>query len=75
MTASPDWESLLWEARGYLALDDDEAVPREELIDQAVANGYQEREASATARRERVDLNQHAGTTTLECWLSREAPR
>ena len=23
MTASPDWESLLWEARGYLGLDDE----------------------------------------------------
>ena len=50
MTASPDWESLLWEARGYLGLDDDEAVPREELIEQAVANGYQEREVQQAIR-------------------------
>ena len=28
VTASPDWESLLWEARGYLGLDDDEPEPR-----------------------------------------------
>jgi len=50
VTASPDWESLLWEARGYLGLDDDEAVPREELIEQAVANGYQEREVQQAIR-------------------------
>jgi len=50
VTASPDGESLLWEARGYLGLDDDEAVPREELIEQAVANGYQEREVQQAIR-------------------------
>jgi hypothetical protein len=50
VTASPDWESLLWEARGYLGLEDAEPVPRNELIKQAVANGYQEREIRQAIR-------------------------
>ncbi|WP_052367761.1 transcriptional regulator [Haloferax sp. ATB1] len=50
MTSSFDWESLLWETRGFLGLEDDEAVPRGELVQQAVANGYQERETRQALR-------------------------
>ena len=50
MSLSLNWENLLWEARGYLGLDDDEAVPRDELVDQAVANGYNDREVQQAIR-------------------------
>jgi hypothetical protein len=41
----PDWDSLLWEARGYLGLDEDDPVPVDELLAQAKANGRDEDEA------------------------------
>ncbi|MFD1687599.1 hypothetical protein [Halobellus litoreus] len=52
---SPDWSGLLWETRGYLGLDDDAAVPVDELVATAEANGYSEREARR-ALREADDL-------------------
>ena len=39
-----NFEQLLHDARGYLGLDDDAPVPRDELVEQAKANGYTERE-------------------------------
>ena len=52
---NPDWESLLWETRGYLGLDDDAPVPVDELVEQAKANGYDERQ-TRRALREADDL-------------------
>ncbi|MCU4743482.1 hypothetical protein [Natronoglomus mannanivorans] len=39
-----DWEAIFWETRGYLGLEDDEPVPREELLETAKANGWSESE-------------------------------
>lgn len=47
---SPAWGDLLWEARGYLGLDEDEPVPVDELVAQAKANGYAERSVREALR-------------------------
>ena len=46
MSRSPslDWEGFLWEARGYLGLDEDAPVPLYELRETAEANGWSKRE-------------------------------
>jgi hypothetical protein len=44
------WEALLRDARGYLGLDEGEPVPREELVEQGRANGWQERELTLGLR-------------------------
>nr|NHX41995.1 hypothetical protein [Haloarcula sp. R1-2] len=49
-----DWEQLLADTRGYLAtvgdLDEDDPVPVDELVAQAEANGYNEREVRDAVR-------------------------
>jgi hypothetical protein len=45
-----NWESLLWETRGYLGIEDTDPVPVEELREQAKANGYDEREIRKALR-------------------------
>jgi hypothetical protein len=47
---APDWKSLLWETRGFLGLDEDVPVPRDELVEQAKANGWTEREIQEAIR-------------------------
>jgi len=44
MSPGLDWDGLLWEAREWLDLAEDEPVPREELVATAEANGYTDRE-------------------------------
>jgi DNA-binding transcriptional ArsR family regulator len=46
----PDWGSLLWEARGYLGLDENDPVPVDEILAQAKANGRDEDEAREALR-------------------------
>jgi hypothetical protein len=50
VTGAPDWKGLLWETRGYLGLDEDDPVPRDELVEQAQANGWGEREIQDAIR-------------------------
>ena len=56
---SLDWEALISDARGFLYLDDDEAVPVDELIEQAKAHGYTEREVKQALRE--TDELEHVG--------------
>ena len=56
---SVDWEALITDARGYLYLDDDEPVPVDELIEQAKAHGYTEREVKQALRE--TDELEHVG--------------
>ena len=50
MTTALNWDSLMREARGYLGLEDDEPVPRDELVATAEANGYKKREIREALR-------------------------
>jgi hypothetical protein len=50
VTGAPDWKGLLWETRGYLGLDEDDPVLRDELVEQAQANGWGEREIQDAIR-------------------------
>lgn len=50
MTPGLDWEAIFWEARGYLGLDEGAPVPREELLEQAKANGWSERDFQEALR-------------------------
>ena len=50
MSRAPDWSGLVWETRGCLGLDDGEPVPVDELVEQAKANGYDEREIRQALR-------------------------
>lgn len=45
-----NWESLLWETRGYLGIEDTDPVPVRGLRKQAKANGYDEREIRKALR-------------------------
>ena len=50
MTPRLDWEAIFWEARGYLGLDEGAPIPREELLEQAKANGWSERDFQEALR-------------------------
>ncbi|MHC3439558.1 hypothetical protein ACYJ1Y_16070 [Natrialbaceae archaeon A-gly3] len=50
MTPPIDWPGLLEDARGWLGLEEGEPVPLEELVEQAKAVGYSEREARRALR-------------------------
>ncbi|MWV41195.1 hypothetical protein, partial [Natrialba sp. INN-245] len=47
---SISWDEILPDARGYLGLEDGEPVPRNELVEQAKANGWSERETVQSLR-------------------------
>ena len=86
----PTEEEMLDDAL-FVERDEEPRLPTHTNAEEFRASFERARDPSATARRERAykfgqaqrarsirtspDLNQHAGTTTLECWLSREAPR
>ncbi|WP_253184571.1 hypothetical protein [Natrialba sp. SSL1] len=44
MSPGIDWESIFWETRGFLGLEDDEPISRTELLETAKANGWSESE-------------------------------
>ncbi|WP_135806195.1 hypothetical protein [Halorussus marinus] len=45
-----DWAALIWETQGFLGLDTDEPVPKAELKETALANGWTEREFNEALR-------------------------
>ncbi|WP_435175612.1 hypothetical protein [Halorussus sp. AFM4] len=45
-----DWDALFWETRGFLDIDEDAPVPRDELKETALANGWSEREFETALR-------------------------
>lgn len=45
-----DWSALIWETQGFLGLDDDDPVPKDELKETALANGWSERDFEKALR-------------------------